>query len=157
VTTHYDRYYGAHRHSRWMEVLDLVRAGVRPSAEHIRDIARRYEVSIASVRYDVKRARRHDKPRDAPWSGQSTPKVRAAVYARDRWTCQYCGEQGDTIEHVVPRSMNGPGRTFNLVVSCANCNMAKGAAVWLPACIDVLAQESPLWARFIGALAADAG
>ena len=36
--------------------------------------------------------------------------TRRAVFARDRWTCQYCGhERGNlTVDHVIPRSKGGP-------------------------------------------------
>ena len=35
--------------------------------------------------------------------------TRRAVFARDRWTCQYCGqERGNlTVDHVIPRSKGG--------------------------------------------------
>ena len=38
--------------------------------------------------------------------------TRRAVFARDRWTCQYCGhERGNlTVDHVIPRSKGGAVR-----------------------------------------------
>ena len=29
---------------------------------------------------------------------------RKAVFARDSWSCQYCGGPAETVDHVVPRS-----------------------------------------------------
>ena len=54
--------------------------------------------------------------------------TRRAVFARDRWTCQYCGhERGTlTVDHVVPRSKGGGSGWENIVTCCAPCNRRKG-------------------------------
>ncbi len=54
--------------------------------------------------------------------------TRRAVFARDRWTCQYCGrERGNlTVDHVIPRSKGGSSNWENIVTSCAPCNRRKG-------------------------------
>ena len=53
--------------------------------------------------------------------------TRRAVFARDRWACQYCGSRGNlTVDHVVPRSKGGPSSWENIVTSCAPCNRRKG-------------------------------
>ena len=53
--------------------------------------------------------------------------TRRAVFARDRWTCQYCGSRGNlTVDHVVPRSKGGLSSWDNIVTSCAPCNRRKG-------------------------------
>jgi 5-methylcytosine-specific restriction endonuclease McrA len=54
--------------------------------------------------------------------------TRRAVFARDRWTCQYCGhERGNlTVDHVVPRSKGGRSTWDNIVTCCAPCNRRKG-------------------------------
>jgi 5-methylcytosine-specific restriction endonuclease McrA len=54
--------------------------------------------------------------------------TRRAVFARDRWTCQYCGhERGSlTVDHVVPRSKGGRSTWDNIVTCCAPCNRRKG-------------------------------
>jgi 5-methylcytosine-specific restriction endonuclease McrA len=63
-------------------------------------------------------------PRDA----HSRKITRRAVFARDKWTCQYCGnERGTlTIDHVVPRSKGGSSAWDNIVTCCAPCNRRKG-------------------------------
>jgi 5-methylcytosine-specific restriction endonuclease McrA len=63
-------------------------------------------------------------PRDA----HSRKITRRAIFARDRWTCQYCGrERGKlTIDHVVPRCKGGASSWDNIVTSCAPCNRRKG-------------------------------
>jgi 5-methylcytosine-specific restriction endonuclease McrA len=53
--------------------------------------------------------------------------TRRAVFARDRWTCQYCGSRSNlTVDHVVPRSKGGLSSWENIVASCAPCNRRKG-------------------------------
>ena len=53
--------------------------------------------------------------------------TRRAVFARDGWTCQYCGARANlTVDHVIPRSKGGPSTWENIVASCAPCNRRKG-------------------------------
>src|SRR5438309_3803661 len=56
--------------------------------------------------------------------------TRRAVFARDDWTCQYCGCRAQlTVDHVVPRSKGGSSSWENIVASCAPCNRRKGNAL----------------------------
>ena len=85
-------------------------------------------------------ARREPHPAAARWSSGSRPTsaiprdahrrkiTRRAVFARDRWTCQYCGqERGNlTVDHVIPRSKGGGSGWDNIVTCCAPCNRRKG-------------------------------
>ena len=53
--------------------------------------------------------------------------TRRAVFARDSWTCQYCGSRSNlTVDHVIPRSKGGASSWENIVASCAPCNRRKG-------------------------------
>jgi 5-methylcytosine-specific restriction endonuclease McrA len=53
--------------------------------------------------------------------------TRRAVFARDSWTCQYCGSRSNlTVDHVIPRSKGGLSTWENIVASCAPCNRRKG-------------------------------
>src|SRR6476661_5515684 len=53
--------------------------------------------------------------------------TRRAVFARDSWTCQYCGARANlTVDHVIPRSKGGGSTWENIVASCAPCNRRKG-------------------------------
>ena len=63
-------------------------------------------------------------PRDA----HSRRITRRAIFARDRWTCQYCGSERNslTIDHVIPRSKGGSSAWENIVTCCAPCNRRKG-------------------------------
>jgi 5-methylcytosine-specific restriction endonuclease McrA len=63
-----------------------------------------------------------------PRNGQRRKITRKAVFARDSWTCQYCGVRHSTltVDHVIPRSRGGESVWENIVASCAPCNRRKG-------------------------------
>ena len=50
------------------------------------------------------------------------------VRERDNYTCQYCGEDGQTIDHVLPQSRypNLKRELTNMVCACKDCNAEKG-------------------------------
>jgi 5-methylcytosine-specific restriction endonuclease McrA len=54
--------------------------------------------------------------------------TRREVFIRDNYTCQYCGLQTRdlTIDHIIPKSRNGPHTWENLVSACKVCNHRKG-------------------------------
>lgn len=51
--------------------------------------------------------------------------TRRAVFARDDWTCQYCGKTAENVDHVVPRSRGGGHSWENVVAACRRCNSQK--------------------------------
>lgn len=53
-------------------------------------------------------------------------KIRARIIKRDQSTCQRCGQYGDTVDHIIPRSKNGSDSDDNLQVMCKKCNYSKG-------------------------------
>ncbi len=63
-----------------------------------------------------------------PRNAHSRKITRRAIFARDRWTCQYCGrERGKlTVDHVIPRCKGGASSWDNIVTCCAPCNRRKG-------------------------------
>ena len=54
---------------------------------------------------------------------------RRNIFKRDKFVCQYCGEQPGTdaltIDHVVPRAQGGESRWDNCVLACIDCNHHK--------------------------------
>ena len=68
--------------------------------------------------------------------------TRRAVFARDSWTCQYCGKMTHlTVDHVLPRSRGGKSVWENIVTSCAPCNRRKGNRT--PTEIDMHPRRAP--------------
>ena len=58
------------------------------------------------------------------------PFSRANIYLRDKYRCQYCGQQRSaselTFDHVIPVSQGGRKDWDNIVTCCVNCNRKKG-------------------------------
>jgi len=57
--------------------------------------------------------------------------IRFEILKRDKFTCQYCGRKAPKVllhvDHVKPVADGGTNDIFNLVSSCADCNLGKGA------------------------------
>lgn len=55
---------------------------------------------------------------------------RINVFARDGFTCQYCGRKPVraelNIDHVIPRALGGRSTWENVVCCCVDCNRRKG-------------------------------
>jgi 5-methylcytosine-specific restriction endonuclease McrA len=53
--------------------------------------------------------------------------TRYEIFNRDRYTCQYCGEQSRhlTLDHVLPRFRGGQHTWENVVSACVSCNRRK--------------------------------
>jgi len=58
-------------------------------------------------------------------------KVRFEVFKRDSFTCQYCGCKSPDVvlhvDHIKPVSKDGDNNLMNLITSCIDCNLGKGA------------------------------
>ncbi|WP_028610210.1 HNH endonuclease [Paenibacillus harenae] len=50
---------------------------------------------------------------------------RQYILERDRYTCYFCGEPGDTIDHMLPRAKGGHTTPDNCVCACNACNQSK--------------------------------
>ncbi|MBI2923531.1 MAG: HNH endonuclease [Planctomycetes bacterium] len=79
---------------------------------------------------------------------------RRNIYKRDRFTCQYCGEQPGseelTIDHILPRAKGGKSSWENCVLACVECNRAKANRT--PAEAGMLLKKAavrPPWTPFI--------
>ncbi len=61
---------------------------------------------------------------------RETAMKRARIYIRDRYRCQYCGDQKNaaelTLDHILPRAQGGESTPQNLVSACIKCNQRKG-------------------------------
>jgi hypothetical protein len=59
--------------------------------------------------------------------------LRFEIFARDSFTCQYCGQHPPDVvlevDHIHPRSKGGTDDTMNLISSCFDCNRGKRAKI----------------------------
>jgi 5-methylcytosine-specific restriction endonuclease McrA len=53
-------------------------------------------------------------------------KTRERILRRDGFICQYCAQEADTVDHVIPRRLGGLDSDDNLVAACQRCNYSKG-------------------------------
>ena len=58
-------------------------------------------------------------------------KIRFEVFKRDGFKCQYCGKSAPDVvlhvDHINPVSNGGTNDIMNLITSCSECNLGKGA------------------------------
>lgn len=58
-------------------------------------------------------------------------KIRFEVFKRDKFTCQYCGRTVPEVilhvDHIHPVARGGKNDILNLITSCKDCNLGKGA------------------------------
>lgn len=58
-------------------------------------------------------------------------KTRFDIFKRDSFSCQYCGAHPPAtvlhVDHINPVANGGTNRQDNLITSCSDCNLGKGA------------------------------
>lgn len=55
----------------------------------------------------------------------SNKEFRKLILNRDDYTCYFCGDYGDTIDHLLPRAKGGHTTPVNCVCACMLCNQSK--------------------------------
>ena len=75
---------------------------------------------------------------------------RVNIFARDKYSCQYCGVKGKmdelTYDHVTPRSQGGKTEWGNITTCCYDCNAKKRDRTPAQAGMRLLSQPvQPTW------------
>ncbi len=89
---------------------------------------------------------------------------RTEIFARDDWTCVYCGLAGSaeslSIDHVQPRTRGGDDSGGNVVTACLQCNALKGSRSLTDFLVDFpdarrnfLSRARYVWPRHLQAVA----
>jgi 5-methylcytosine-specific restriction endonuclease McrA len=70
---------------------------------------------------------------------------RYEIFNRDKYTCQYCGEQSRhlTLDHVIPRYRGGQHTWENVVSACTDCNRRKAGRTPKEANMKLIRQPAP--------------
>ena len=58
--------------------------------------------------------------RDNRWK-----KLRVRILQRDSYTCAYCGDVANEVDHIIPLKRGGSDDSDNLVACCRTCNIRK--------------------------------
>ena len=71
--------------------------------------------------------------------------TRFEIFNRDRYTCQYCGQQTRqlTLDHIIPRYRGGQHTWENVVSACASCNRHKAGRTPQEANMKLIRLPSP--------------
>jgi 5-methylcytosine-specific restriction endonuclease McrA len=129
----------------WKKALNLLcRGKVEVLAEYNREIR---SISFTVKLPSVLRLLRYVRIRKGH---QRVKFSRANIYARDRHTCQYCGQKCKsedlTFDHVVPIVMGGTKTWENIVTCCIACNHRKGGRTPEKAGMTLIRQpKEPEW------------
>ena len=107
----------------WQRAITLLFLGkvevIEEYSDDVRSVS--FVIKIPAVVRLLRAFRRHHKP---------VKFSRVNIYARDGYTCQYCGDRLSvtelTYDHVVPRSQGGTTDWTNIVTCCHECNRTKG-------------------------------
>jgi len=51
--------------------------------------------------------------------------IKENIFIRDFYTCQYCGDQAESVDHIIPKSKGGEHIWDNVVACCKKCNLIK--------------------------------
>ena len=66
--------------------------------------------------------------RQDPRVSRDYKKQRLIVLARDGYVCTYCGQDANTVDHIISIKAGGdPISLDNMVACCARCNSSKGS------------------------------
>jgi len=78
----------------------------------------------------------------ARYLGPKCKLSRREVFARDKFTCQYCGVKGLTLtlDHVVPKHKGGPHLWENITSACIRCNHKKAGMTPVEAGMKLLSE-----------------
>lgn len=52
------------------------------------------------------------------------------ILRRDGMICQYCYEEGFTVDHIIPRTAGGSNNINNLICACSKCNSIAGNKIF---------------------------
>ena len=75
---------------------------------------------------------------------------RQNIYARDKYSCQYCGKKHPseelTYDHVIPKYRGGKTKWNNIVTCCMTCNRKKGGRIPSEASMQLIRKpKRPTW------------
>lgn len=102
-------------------------AGVRTDPNDSRvSITCRYVQKMMEVR-DGNRDRQRKRRAEGLGDPEEWTAIRVSVLERDDYKCAYCGQDADSVDHVIPRKLEVDHDLGNLMAACTPCNSRKQA------------------------------
>lgn len=88
------------------------------------EVSRRARIAWAAKLVRLRKIDRRQQITSEEWAA-----IRTAVFARDDYTCVYCGARGGRLEadHIIPVRSGGETNMENLATACLPCNRSKGS------------------------------
>ena len=112
-----------------LKVIDWKRAIRLLTLEKV-EVLEEYDREIRSVTFAIKLPAVLRLLRYVKYRKKDIKFSRANIYARDNFSCQYCGHKFEsqdlTFDHVTPKRYGGRTEWRNIVTSCYRCNRVKG-------------------------------
>ena len=108
---------------------------VKSRADNVINFAKKYskliplkKATVERVSFDTSSMTNSEKLYGIEYQNGSLKdtKLREFIFKKNNYKCVYCSNQGEEIEHIVPRSKGGTNSVFNLTLSCRKCNESKG-------------------------------
>lgn len=106
---------------------EFVAIAIDAETQHVADIRE----AMQGRTLDGSRLTGWDKTKAPAFTNRLSPcdwyPLRTMVFARDDYTCRYCGQRGGRLEcdHVVPLAKGGSNDPENLTTACMPCNRSK--------------------------------
>jgi len=112
-----------------LKVIDWKRAIRLLTLEKV-EVLEEYDKEIRSVTFAIRLPSVLRLLRYVKYRKKDIKFSRANIYARDNFSCQYCGRKFETqdltFDHVTPKRYGGRTEWRNIVTSCYRCNRIKG-------------------------------
>lgn len=82
--------------------------------------------SASGLEFPIPRVVRLNRYIRVPYHRRVPAWTKAGLLRRDGHRCGYCGEHGNTVDHILPVSRGGQSTWQNTIVACVICNTRKG-------------------------------
>ena len=113
-------------------VVERLAKEVQVSSDDLQGAKRPFSGFVGNVTRRMDAPKRTDLP-SAPAGARRSPNIRAALYAAQEGKCNGCEWRVPihtlTIDHIHPRSEEGPDIDANLQLLCSSCNSVKNARI----------------------------
>jgi 5-methylcytosine-specific restriction endonuclease McrA len=111
-------------------IADLVKEGVSPElvgrvAAALVSVTERGPVGLTPLERSASARRQEAYRKRRGISCREWAELRGRVLVRDKYTCHYCGQLANAVDHKIALARGGSSDIENLVAACKPCNSSK--------------------------------